>query len=87
MPGAGRYHFEFAGKQPLAFSLLALLLFVNTFLLLVVTFAGKYFLPKNVPEAVQRYVDNSITIQFVLLGLLAAILIIFRTRIRWSGQK
>lgn len=87
MPGAGRYHFEFVGKQPLAFSLLALLLFVNTFLLLVVTFAGKYFLPKNVPEAVQWYVDNSITIQFVLLGLLAAILIIFRTRVRWSSQK
>jgi membrane protein implicated in regulation of membrane protease activity len=87
MPGCGRHRFEFLGKKPLAFFVVVALLFVNTFLLLLLEFAGKYFLPKNVPATVQWYQDNSVAIQFVLLALLAIILIIFRKRVRYSVRK
>ena len=87
MPGAGGHKFYFMGKVPLVFSLVGSLLFANTFLILLLQFAGKYILPKNVPETVHWYGDNSITIQFVLLALLAAILIIFRKRVYYSHQK
>jgi|SRR5580704_15986437 hypothetical protein len=42
----GRHRFEFDGKDPLAFWVLAILLFANTLFGLSLTFAGKYFLPK-----------------------------------------
>jgi hypothetical protein len=87
MPGGGRHRFEFVGKEPPAFLVVATLLFVNTFLLLLLEFAGKYFLPKNVPAPLQWYQDNSIAIQFVLLALLAIILIVFRKRVRYSVRK
>lgn len=85
MPGAGRHHFEFVGKEPLAFLVVATLLFVNTFLLLLLDFAGKYF--PNVLSTVQWYEDNSIAIQFVLLVLLVATLIIFRKGVRYTVRK
>jgi hypothetical protein len=83
MPGAGGHRFYFVGKVPPVFSVVVLLLFANTFLMLLLEFAGKYFLPREVPEIVRWFRDNSITIQFVLLALLAAILIIFRKRVEW----
>jgi hypothetical protein len=86
MPGAG-HRFYFVEKVPSPFVLFTLLLFLNTFLMLLLEFAGKYFLPKNVPDAVRWYTDNSIKIQFVLLALLAATLLIFRKRVRWTGQR
>jgi hypothetical protein len=86
MPGAG-HRFYFVGKVSLAFSVAASLLFANTFLMLFLEFAGKYILPRPVPGAVHWYGDNSITIQFVLLALLAAILTIFRKRVRYVPQK
>jgi hypothetical protein len=46
MPGGGRHRFEFVGKEPLAFRVVATLLFANTFLCLLLTFGAKYFLPK-----------------------------------------
>jgi len=46
MPGAG-HKFYFVGKVPIAFSVLASILFVNTFLMLLLYFAGKYFLSKK----------------------------------------
>ena len=45
MPG-GRHRFEFEGKEPLVFRVVASLLFANTFLLLLLAFGAKYFLPK-----------------------------------------
>jgi hypothetical protein len=78
MPGAG-HRFYFVGKVPLPFSVLACLLFVNTFLML--------FLPKATVGILRWYGDNSVAIQFVLLALLAAVMVISRKRVRWSGQK
>ena len=45
MPG-GRHQFEFVGKQPLVFRAVAMLLLVNTFFFLSLSFGAKYFLPK-----------------------------------------
>ena len=87
MPGAGGHRFYFVGKVPLVFSVISALLFANTFLMLLLEFAGKYFLPREVPETVHWYGDNSITIQFVLLALLAAILAIFRKRVHYIPRK
>jgi hypothetical protein len=42
----GRHHFEFVGKEPLAFLVVATLLFINTFFFLFLGFGAKYFLPK-----------------------------------------
>jgi hypothetical protein len=97
----GRHQFEFVGKEPIVFLVVAMLLFVNTFLLLSLDFGGKYFLPKasanlrpcealtwnrtqyHAPEIVCWYASRSIAIQFILLALLFAILIIFRKRVRY----
>jgi hypothetical protein len=46
MPGAGRHRFEFVGKEPVAFWVVATLLFVNTFLSLLLGSGAKYLLPK-----------------------------------------
>ena len=86
MPGTG-HRFYFVGKVPLPFFVLLCLLFVNTFLMLLLDFAGKYFLPKTTLGALRWYQDNSIMIQFVLLAMLASVVIIFRKRVRWDGQK
>ena len=45
MPG-GRHRFEFVGKEPLVFWVVATLLFANTFLMLLLEFGAKYFLPQ-----------------------------------------
>ena len=87
MPGAGGHRFYFVGKVPLVFSAVLSLLFANTLLMLSLELAGKYFLPKDVPETVQWYQDNSIIIQFVLLLLLAVILVIFRRRVHYLRPK
>src|ERR1700751_6064592 len=86
MPG-GRHKFYFVKKAPWVFSVAVSLLFANTFLMLLLEFAGKYILPKKVPEMVQWYGHNSIPIQFVLLALLAAIIILFRRRVHYSRQE
>lgn len=86
MPGAG-HKFYFVGNVPFAFLVLLFLLFVNTFLMLSSEFAGRHFLPKDALGAVHWYENNSIAIQFVLLALLAAVVIIYRKRVRWSGPK
>ncbi len=86
MPGAG-HRFYFVAKVPFAFSVLFSLLFVNTFLMLFLEFAGKHFLSRNALGTFRWYQDNSITIQFILLALMAAVVFIFRKRIRWGGQK
>ena len=78
MPGAG-HRFYFVEKVPIPFVVLLCLLFVNTFLVL--------FLPKATAGALRWYQDNSITIQFVLLALLAAVMVIFRKRVRWYGRE
>jgi len=78
MPGAG-HRFYFVGKVPFPFSVLACLLFVNTFLMLL--------LPKATVGILRWYGDNSVAIQFVLLALLAAVMVISRKRVRGSGQK
>jgi hypothetical protein len=104
MPG-GRHQFEFVGKQPLVFRVVAVLLFVNTFLFLSLSFGGKYFLPKasanrrpcealawngvqyHAPEIACWYVSRSIAIQFILLAMVVAVLIIFRRQVRYIPRK
>jgi hypothetical protein len=86
MPG-GRHRFEFVGKEPLVFWVVASLLFANTVLMLLLEFGGKYFLPKHAPEIVYWYAGRSIQIQFVLVELLAAIFIVFRKRARYFRPK
>jgi hypothetical protein len=46
MPGLGRHRFEFVGKEPLVLWVVASLLFANTFLLLLLDFGAKHFLPR-----------------------------------------
>jgi uncharacterized protein YqhQ len=87
MPGSSPHKFEFEGKEPLAFWIVVSLLFANTILMLLPSFTGKYFLPQNASAMVRWYEANSITIQFVLLALLAAIFIVFRKRGRYIHQK
>jgi hypothetical protein len=87
MPGSSRHCFVFEGKEPLAVWIVVSLLFVNTVLMLLLSFTGRYFLPQNAPVMIRWYEANSITIQFVLLALLAVIFIVFRKRIRYIRQK
>ena len=49
MPG-GQHRFEFVDKEPLALWVIATLVFVNTFLMLLLEFAAKYFLPRTSPN-------------------------------------
>jgi len=83
----GGHRFEFVGKEPLAFRVIASLLFVNTVLMLALEFGGKYFLPKQAPHIVSWYSDHSILIQFIVMALLVSIFVIFRKRVRWTGPK
>ena len=83
----GRHRFEFVGKEPLVFWVVASLLFANTVLMLLLEFGGKYFLPRHAPEIVYWYAGRSIQIQFVLVALLAAIFIVFRKRVRYFRPK
>jgi len=78
MPVAGN-KFYFVGKVPLPFCVLLCLLFVNTILMLL--------LPKATGGTLRWYEDNSITIQFVLLALLAVIVLIFRKRVHYIRRK
>ena len=86
MPG-GQHRFEFEGEEPLAFLIAVWLLFANTVLMFLLEFGRKYVLPQRAPEIVYWYADHSIAIQFILLALLAAILIIFRKRVRYVRRK
>ena len=81
------HRFEFEGKEPVAFWIVISLLLANTILMLLFSFTGKYFLPQNAPEVVRWYDTNSITIQFVLLALLALLFIAFRKRVRRIRRK
>jgi hypothetical protein len=83
----GGHRFEFVGKEPLAFRMIVSLLLVNTALMLVLEFGGKYFLPKQAPHIVFWYSDHSILIQFIIMALLVFIFVIFRKRVRWTGPK
>jgi hypothetical protein len=83
MPGA-QHRFEFEGKEPLAIWIVALLLFANTILMLSPGVAVSVL---NFTGMVHWYEANSITIQFILLGLLAVIFIAFRKRVRYIRRK
>jgi hypothetical protein len=101
MPFTGGHRFEFEGKDPLAFRVLVIGLFANTFFGLSLTFAGKYFLPKasadlpacealtdggvryHAPQAVCWFANHCIYFQFILLAAIAAMLVIFRIRVRY----
>ena len=50
MPGGG-HRFEFVGKEPPVFLAASGLLFVNTFVLLLLDFGAKYVLPKASPNS------------------------------------
>ena len=68
MPGLGGHRFYFVEKVPLAFSFVFSLLFANTLLMLLLTFAGKYFLPRHGLWVFSWYDDHSILVQFRLIG-------------------
>jgi uncharacterized protein YqhQ len=87
MPGSGAHKFYFVEKVPLAFKFVLSLLFANTVLMLLPAFAGKHFLTTHAPSLFSWYDDHSILIQFVLLGVLAAILVVFRKRVQYVGRK
>lgn len=82
-----RHKFYFVGKEPLALWVVVSLLFANTILMLLPESAGKYILARRAPEIALWYAGHSITIQFVLLAALAAIFIIFRSRVHYVRQK
>jgi hypothetical protein len=75
MPRRSRTQILVRWEDTLVFSAAVALLFANTFLMLLPESAGMYFLPKGLPETARWYRNNSITIQFVLLLLLAVILV------------
>jgi hypothetical protein len=86
IPG-GQHRFEFVGKEPLAFWVVASLLFANTVLMLFPESSSKYILAQRAPEVAHWYADHSIAIQFVLLAALAGIFIVFRNRVRYLRRK
>jgi hypothetical protein len=101
VPGAGGHRFYFEDKEPLAFRVIATLLFANTFLGLSLDFGAKYFLPKasvnlapcealseagvqyHAPIFVCRFAGHFIAIQFVLLALMGATLLVFRKHVHY----
>ena len=75
---------EFVGKEPLSFQVVIALLFVNTFLMIVLHLhAAKAVLLERFPGIVSWYLERSVAIQFTLLLLLAVSLVAFRKRIRY----
>ena len=82
----GRHQFEFVDKEPLIFRVVVFVLLANTFSMLLLEFAGEYFLPKKQPEIVHWYMEHSIAVKFILLALLALILLAFRKRVRYFRQ-
>jgi len=50
MPGS-RHRYEFIGKTPTIFAIIGVLFIANIFVSLALTFAGKYLLPKGVPNS------------------------------------
>jgi hypothetical protein len=79
------------------------LLFVNTFVGLLFESGAKYFFPKasmslppcealaggqyHAPQIICWFETRWIAFQFVLLGLIVAILLIFRKRVRYVGRR
>lgn len=50
MPGVGR-RYQFIGKTPAIFAILAVLFTANIFLSLALAFLGKYFVPGGMPNS------------------------------------
>jgi hypothetical protein len=78
MPGTGPHRLEFVGKTPWIFTLLAVLLFVNTFAGLIVVPAYGRFAHRSL-----RYEDRFIEIEFVLLALIGLVFLIYRKNVRY----
>ena len=92
----------FVDREPLVFRIVFVLLFVNAFLGLLLDFGAKYLFPKtsmslspcealsggqyHAPRFICWFESRWIAIQFILLGLIAAILLIFRKRVRYLGR-
>jgi hypothetical protein len=103
MPGGGGHRFEFVDREPLVFRVVFVLFMVNTFLGLLFEFGAKYFFPKastslppcaalaegqyHTPLIICWFEGRWIAIQFLLLGLIAVILVIFRKRVRYIGRR
>ncbi len=103
MPGVGGHRFEFIDREPLVFRVAFVLLFVNGLLGLLLEFGAKYFFPKasvsllpckalaegqyHAPQIICWFESRWIAIQFVLVGLIAAIFVIFRKRVRYIGRR
>jgi hypothetical protein len=103
MPGAGGHRFVFVDREPLVLRVVAMLLFVNTFLGLLLDFGAKYFFPRasmslppcealaegqyHVPRIICWFESQWIATQFVWMGLIAIILVIFRKRVRYIGRR
>jgi hypothetical protein len=103
MPRGGGHRFEFVDREPLVFRVVFVLFLVNTFLGLLFEFGAKYFFPKasmslspcealaegqyHAPQIICWFESRWIAIQFVLLGVISVILIIFRKRVRYIRRR
>ena len=51
MPGMGAHRWEFVGKPPVIFTIVAILLFTNVFLTLTLLLFGQHFIPRDLPSS------------------------------------
>jgi hypothetical protein len=103
VPGGGGHRFEFVDREPLVFRVVFVLFLLNTFLGLLFEFGAKYFFPRasislppcealaegqyHAPQIICWFETQWIATQFVLLGLIVIILVIFRKRVRYVGRR
>jgi hypothetical protein len=103
VPGFGGHRFEFVDREPLVFRVVVVLFLLNTFLGLLFEFGAKYFfqgasisLPPcealaggqyHAPQFICWFESRWIAIQFIFVGLIAAILVILRKRVRYIGRR
>lgn len=83
MPGNGPHHWYFPGKTPWIAWVLYSLLFANTITGLVAFPIYGHF--AHVSPATRDWLDTRfIEIQFVLLGLIALVFVIYRKNVRYE---
>ena len=103
MPGFGGHRFEFVDREPLVFRVVVVLFLLNTFLGLLFEFGAKYFFQRasislppcealaggqyHAPQIICWFESRWIAIQFIFVGLIAAILVILRKRVRYIGRR
>jgi len=84
MPGFGSHGFEFVGKAPWIFWVLAVLLFANSIAGLVAVPLYEHFAHRSL-----GFDDHFLEIQFTLLALIGLVFLIYRKQVRYvyRGRK